>query len=134
MPERILDDIDGLDGKIAELRENLRRRFTLDGLNIEKRYRDGDLYLMTDLVDRASGQLFEFIFGALPKFPGWRQAFSEPKLGIAQRHSNADKVGVFIDQIEVMENAEKIAVPSVVWLQRGDSATDAFGNFLAFLS
>jgi hypothetical protein len=54
------------------------------------------------------------------------------KLGIAQRHSNADKVGVFIDQIEVMENAEKIAVPSVVWLQRGDSATDAFGNFLAF--
>jgi hypothetical protein len=127
---RGLDDPNSLSDKIAELREDLRHRLTLNDLNISERYRDGDLYVMVDFSSGGIG--YEAIFGAVPNLAGWEFALTGRDCEPTQGNADCDQVGVFIDEIQVMQDTEQITVPSVVWLQIGNSATDEFGNFLAF--
>jgi hypothetical protein len=124
------DNRDSTADKIAELIEDLRHRLTLNDCNIGERYRHGDLHI---LVNWRSGITdFEAVFGAAPNFTGWDRAIARRETDTAERGTNGDQFGVFIDQIQVMQDSEQVAVPSVVWFQRGNSSTDGFGNFLAF--
>jgi hypothetical protein len=106
-----------------------------------ERHRQGDLQLMVELVHgndgRERGQALELIFSAAPNFAFWFEAMKAialPHLGVGNGHSEGYQVGMFIDQVQVVEDTEEIAVPSIVWLQRGYSRTDSSGNFLAFSS
>jgi hypothetical protein len=63
------DNLDSLGDKIADEREDLSRRLTLNGFNVDERYRHGDLYVM--VCFKRLGVEFEPIFGAVPNFAGW---------------------------------------------------------------
>ena len=127
-----LDDLDSLDDKVQDLKENLRRRLTLNGLNLGKRYIEGDLYLVIDAIDRVTGQAFEYVAGALPNFASWQRCFTARNCGTYHDNSNVEQAGMFVDNVKVMKGTKKVAIPSVVWFQLGNSKTDDLGNFLAF--
>ena len=66
----------------------------------------------------------KLIFSATPNFAFWFEAVEAvafPHFSARHGHTEADQVGMFIDQVQIVKDAEEIALPSVVWLQRGDS-------------
>ena len=125
------EDIDRPLDPLDELIEDMKHGFTFNNLNVSESYRKGELNALIEVGGGGVFQDLEFIFCALPNHPSWRSAVRRRDGNAFERERGFDKVGVFIDQVEIVKGTEKIAVPSIVWLKLGNSRTYGFGNFLA---
>lgn len=123
--------------QLTELIEDMKHGLSPESVDLGKSYRDGELYVLVDVGGGGggTGDNFEAIFGAVPNcpFPLWEAACARSNGHSFQGNMSLNQVGMFIDEVEVMEGTEKITVPSIVWLKRGNSRTDGLGNFLALL-
>jgi hypothetical protein len=126
---RSLNQIDSLSDQITHLKENLRRGLSLDSLDIAKSYREGDLIIEVNTFLRE--QIYSYIFAACPAVSSW--PVDRPLVDTLDGRNELEEIGVFIDHIQVVETSNKISIPSIVWLQRGNNITDGIGDFLAFI-
>jgi hypothetical protein len=124
------NDSHSLFNEITELKEDLRHRLSLDCLDLAESYKQGNLNVIVDLR-LGSRCCLTYTFAAMPR--GWIGPLKGDPRDSGNNILKIQQVGMFIDQIEVVQGSEKIAIPSIVWLQSGHGVTDGLGNFFAFV-